>query len=743
MTIRPTRSPFQERWLWGALVAVIVCSGFAVLRAIDPRYFYVDDTESGAVGNWIQLGHLMREGQWFPTLVLDQWMSGNYPVEGQGGLWNPVQMFVNYIAPSVDDMSLLATLVKLGFSIVLAWGVYRVALEYGARPGWAAVAGASAPFTGFTLYFEHPSWVTSLIGTAWVVQAWASGVRYARGRSGPIPTFVFLYLAISVGYAHAALLAAVTIGALMIGEYVYRRKWQDVVRLAAVGVAAASAAAIAFLPGVLTSDVTWRTGNEGALNDNFLTAPWSETLTASIPSSVSSIESWTGETTTAPVTYIAWFVIPALAFIAWRAAQSSLKELSAPLILVVFALLFTAGPSDIGQIRWPARLLPFVALTILIVFVVLISRFGTTKPLRPRLIAAGLLVVVLVLRASSSGPQYFGRHVMWGFVIAAVGALVVLLGRRFGATAVAGLLLVTIVPVTMYQVSTYPKALNKWYLPTSQAEAKAQFPQWEGTTLQLGTRGLVRITEDTPRLPWHSLVFGNYAKDLDLDYVNAYTPVGHRDFTSILCMSFDGSTCEAAYQNVFAVDLYTQRTFADLMRLDRVVLQRKQYPHVDETPPPPGWKWIEPPAVTKGEIAVLERVDGPVSTAPGRVSATVGAEVTPESSSVDHEQLSVSSPNGGSVVFARLAWPGYTATLDGRPLQTKGIGGTFLYVDLPPGTENGDLEIHFDPPGWRVGFAGMGFGAFVLLVLTVLHYRNRFRRSRQREGTSATTTDSL
>ncbi|MFZ2177036.1 MAG: hypothetical protein WAW17_23980, partial [Rhodococcus sp. (in: high G+C Gram-positive bacteria)] len=95
------------------MVALTVCIGFVLILQIDSRYFYVDDTESGAVGNWLQLGHLMRSGQWFPTLVLDQWMAGNYPVEGQGGLWNPVQMLINFIAPSVDDLALLATAVKL------------------------------------------------------------------------------------------------------------------------------------------------------------------------------------------------------------------------------------------------------------------------------------------------------------------------------------------------------------------------------------------------------------------------------------------------------------------------------------------------------------------------------------------------------------------------------------------------------------------------------------------------------
>ncbi|MFC4606077.1 hypothetical protein [Rhodococcus kronopolitis] len=700
--------------------------GFLMIVSVDPRYFYADDTESGAVGNWLQLGHLMREGQ-FPSLVLDQWMAGNYPVEGQGGLWNPVQIFINYIAPSVDNMALLATLVKLAFAILLGWGVYRVALEYGARPPWAALAGAAVPFAGFTMYFEYPSWVTSLIGMAWVVQAWASGIRYARGRSGPIPVFVFLYLAISVGYVHAALMAGVTVGALMIGEYVYRPQWRTTVKLAAVGVSAAACGAITFLPGLLTSSVTWRTGEEGALNDNFLTAPWSETLTASIPSSVSAIESWTGETTTAPITYIAWFAVPALAFVAWRAAQSSLRELVTPLVLLVFILLFTAGPSDIGQIRWPARLLPFVAVFSMVLLAVLLSRFGTLRPLRARLVAAALIVLVLVIRASSAGPQYFGRHLMWGVAILAVGAVALYLGRRFGAEALVGLLILTIAPIAMYQVMTYPQALNKWYLPTSQADAKANFPDFEGTTLQLGKRALTKIDEETPDRPWTSQVYGNYAKDLDLDYVNAYTPVGHAAFASLLCMGFDGSTCPDAYGNVFRVDQYTGRTHADLMRLDRVVLQRKQYPDADAHPAPAGWHWAPVPEVAKGQIYILERDGGPVSGQAGRVSATVNATAEPEYTSVTSERVRVSSELGGSVVFARLAWPGYTATLNGEPLTTKGLGGTFLYVDLPPGTHDAELVINFRPPGQRLGFAAMGFGLVLLAALTVLYYRDRRR----------------
>lgn len=729
----------RERLGWGAAVAAVVILGYLLVLSVDPRFFYIDDTESGAIPNWLQLGRILRDGR-FPSLVLDQWMAGNYPVEGQGGLWNPIQMAINYISPSIDNLVLLATAVKLGFSILLAWGVYRVALVYGARANWAAVAGASAPFVGFTLFFENTSWVTALIGTAYITNAWASSVKYARGHSGPVVPFVFLYLAISVGYVHAAVMAGVMIGSVAIGERLFQRLWRPALKVCSVGIAAAACGAVTFLPGVLTSAVTWRSGDEGTFNDNFLTAPWSESLTASIPTAVTSIESWAGETTESPVTYIGWFVVPALAFIAWRRVPGGLRELAAPLILLAFALIFTAGPSDIGPIRWPARILPFVAIVALIVVVTLISRYGTLDRLRPRLFAAGLLTLVLLLRAGSSGPEFFGRHVLAALAILLVGALALLLAHRVSTRATAALLLATIAPVAMYQVATYEPPFDKWWLPATQSEATAEFPQWQGATLQLGSRALTETQADgpdDPQLPWHSQVYGNSAKVMGLDYVNAYTPVGYLDFANLLCFEHEGSTCPDAFVRLFETEPYTGKTYADLMQLQRVVLQKLQYPSAERETAPAGWRWVTAPTPESArQVYVLERVGGSIPAASGRVAATVNASADPISSNADSEHVTVSAPAGGSVVFSRLAWPGYTATLNGEPLQTKGLADIFLFVDLPPGTENADLEITFRPPGERLGLAAMAGGVMVLIGLVVLDVRRRRRPSAPEFGST-------
>ncbi|CAJ0557244.1 unnamed protein product, partial [Mesorhabditis spiculigera] len=197
-------------------------------------------------------------------------MAGNYPGRGSGWAVEPGPDLHQLHRTVRRQSRLLATLVKLAFAIILGWGVYRAARILCARSllgGQSPEAQCPLPGSPCTSSTRR----ASVIGMAWVVQAWASGIRYARGRSGPIPVFVFLYLAaISVGYVHAALMAGVTVGALMVGEYVRSPQWRTNSE-ARTGrrLAAKSLRRDHLLPGLLSSAVTWRTGEEKrTFNDN-------------------------------------------------------------------------------------------------------------------------------------------------------------------------------------------------------------------------------------------------------------------------------------------------------------------------------------------------------------------------------------------------------------------------------------------------------------------------------------------
>ncbi len=727
---QPRRMVFR----WGAITALGVVAGYIAVLLANARHFYTDDTESQYTPLWVMLGRHLRAGH-LPLMVPEQWMTGNYTME-EAGLFNPPQLLIDLIAPSVDNLALLATIVKLIFSIIAALGIYRICLVYGSRAPWAAVAGIAFPLTGWFLFFDEASWVTSLTGTAWMLHAWASAVRYARGPAGdrsryrtgtrgygPIPLFVFLYLAISVEYVFPAVEAALMLVAVAVGELVVQRAWRPVLRVAVVAGAAGMAGLMTYLPSMLSATVSWR-GNSQINNDRFLTVPWSESLNASLPSAMPAFTSWWGYVQPMPVTYIAWFLIPALAFVDWDRARRAWREFVTVALFAVMFLMWAAGPGTVGPLRWPARVLPMVAVGLLILVCVLLGRFGTVRDRRPRATAAAVLIGLLWVRTFSADPHDVWWHVLSALGVAAVGAAVVWLGLRRGTAAAAALTVVAMFPIAYLQVYAAQPTPMGWNLPAHRAEAEAAFPEFDGVTIQLGDRGLLQPADRSIQGAYGSLVFGNYAKDVHRNYVNGYTPNGHYWFGEMLCMRWDSSVCPDSFRRLFTPEPSTGRPPVDLMKLDRVVLQRAMFPDAGNHPAPPGWKWVDYPGHER-YILVLEREQGLISTENGRIADAHQVEATSLSETDRTSRARVGSESGGRVVFARLAWPGYRASLNGRELPVREVSKAFVAVDIPPGTTDADLTVSWEPPGWRLGVASAAGGLVVLAVMQWLYLRSR------------------
>ncbi|MFB7724007.1 hypothetical protein [Nocardia sp. NPDC056100] len=698
--------------------------GYIAVLLANARHFYTDDSESQYTGLWVFFGRAFRDGQ-FPFLLPQQWMSGNYTNE-EAGLFNPPQLLIDLIAPSVPNLAVYATIVKLIFAIIAGLGVYRVCLAYGSRPEWAAAAGVAFPFTGFFLFFDSASWFTAMSGTAWMIHAWASSVRYARGKGGPIPVFVYLYLAISVQYVFPAVEAAIMLVAVAIGELVWRGRaaWAPLARLTAAAAAAGAAGLITFLPSMLSAKVSWR-GTSQINNDQFLTVPWSESLNASLPSTLPAFNSWWGYIQPLPMVYIAWFLIPALAFVDWRAAKAQWKELTSIALFAAVMLMWTAGPGTIGPLRWPARVLPMLALGLLVLVCVLLGRFGTVQSWRNRGIAAGVLILLLWVRTFSADPHDVLWHVLSALVVGALVAGVVWLGRTRGTAAAVALTIVAMLPIAYFQVRSVQPTPMSWNLPADREEAKAAFPKFTtGTTLQLGDRGLLQPADKSLEGAYGSLVWGNYAKDLELDYVNGYTPNGHFYFGEMLCMRWDGSTCPDSYKRMFAPEPTTGRPLADLMLIDRIVLQKAMFPEAGNEPAPEGWHFTPVPGHEK-YIWVLERDGGPISTVNGRIGDAHNVDATSLSESGTSSVVRVSSETGGRITFARLGWPGYRVTLNGKTIPFTTVAKSFVAVDIPAGTKAAELEVTWRPPGWKIGIGAAAAGLIGIGVLQWLYLRSR------------------
>jgi uncharacterized membrane protein YfhO len=78
-------------------------------------------------------------------------------------------------------------------------------------------------------------------------------------------------------------------------------------------------------------------------------------------------------------------------------------------------------------------------------------------------------------------------------------------------------------------------------------------------------------------------------------------------------------------------------------------------------------------------------------------------------------------------------WPGYTATLDGRPVPVGSLKGVFVTVRVPAGTQAARLALSFRPPGTTLGLVLAALGVALmsaLMIFEVIFWRRRRERGR-------------
>lgn len=99
--------------------------------------------------------------------------------------------------------------------------------------------------------------------------------------------------------------------------------------------------------------------------------------------------------------------------------------------------------------------------------------------------------------------------------------------------------------------------------------------------------------------------------------------------------------------------------------------------------------------------------------------------------SQQHEQVHVDN-NGDTAAtlhFARMYWPGYTATLDGQPLTVSASeDGVLVDVEIPAGA-SGTVDLHYEPVTWRLAVPAALVAAGLLLTFTVIGLAAEHRRS--------------
>lgn len=739
MTAVPTADLERPRGLRRVLPAgsmlLFTLVGTVLPLVRTPSFYYWDDTAVAAAGVWQRIARSLLSGE-LPFLQLDMWRGGNLAAEAATGMWNPLMVGLMVLTYPIDDLAVAFAVAKVILFLLTAAGVYLLARSYAANPWLAAVAGTSYTLSGWVIFLDGTAWVNGTAATAILPWSWWAIHRAFQRefRPGSIVLAVVLgYLSASTGNPYAALALALVYASMAV-EAIIARKGAALAWLVGMGFTTLLLFLVAYLPFIYTSSSGARSAS-GLWNDEFLAVSMSDLLGLSSPTHEPYITIFGERPMVMPGTYLAWYVLPLVPWLKWRLLGQRWRELSSVLCFGAIYLLLVLGPSQIWLFRWPARLLPFLYLAVIVVFASLASAGLHTDRRRARFVLTAVAVFLGAWLAFSDNPAPWKWHGLAALLIlAGVTAIV-----RWGLAGARGVMVLLIGSLVFLGVQLVLHPLNSnttdYRPPTSKSAMQARFADRDGLTVQVISTGWL-LSKYPPAQAWQDVLTGNLPSLAGMDSTTAYSGIGFTKLDTALCSTFTGDACPELWTKLWRTPKGADRPLADLLRATHVVVLNG---YVPQPKVPAGW--VEE---SRTEVATVYRRVGPIQNPEGTISAW-GSGVQVSSDTRVGPVGEVGTVSTGAertrITFARVAWPGYNLTVDGKRVRTTAGPAGLLTAELPAGLTDARVELDFRPPGLRLGLALAGSGVLLLIGLVVLSILSQHRRQKtgsvRSDGTSA------
>lgn len=721
---RPRGSGIPE-YLYVIFVGLLATTGSLIPLLNNPRFYFYDDTQSGAFGIWYQIGENLRAGRW---MLFDDagWGAGNYAAEGQWGLWNPLIWIIGVLASFSGSAVIFSSVVKISFIAILAIGTFLLARNYGGSRVWSLAAGLGVSLTGFTVYMDAASWVTGLVVFALLPLAWL-GFRMIAGGKSPLLALVVGYLLVSVGYVHGTImLILVIVGVLL--ESGLRRDFRRFGALVGAGMLLGLTALAVYLPGVLTAPVTVRESEIS--NSGFLAPDLTGFASSWIGSSLPQVSGWWGNYSPVPLLYIAWF-LPIVLLADLSKVRRQLPLLVAPLFLLIASFGLVLAPSDMGPLRFPVRLTPYVSLSVLLIFAVVVSRCRSESLSKTR--AAVTLGVVLAgsYIAWGQDPDFALHWKFTALAIAGVGlVMIALYSNRIRLISdnrwlSVGTVIVLVSLATSFGQHHYYKAapLPDFGLPDATSEYSDPLHDAKGVTFIVGNPAAFG-----PEI-WDETLLANSWYLNEAKVQNLYSPLMFSAYGKDLCLDSHGWTCQQAREALFSTDTTTGVKLVDLLSIDTVQIIRDPTA-MSETDfagisTPVGWSEVR---ATKNTLLWVR--DVPLLDTGEVVWSTEGTRVSTLEVSSERLVLSVDKvpDDGGAVVISRLNWPGYNVR--GAEIANP-MRGYLVTLDVPANSQGQEIILEFRPPAWNLVVASLALALFLGASWILIDIVLRVRRSKE------------
>ncbi|MFT4299293.1 MAG: hypothetical protein QM597_06645 [Aeromicrobium sp.] len=697
-------------WSASSLAALAV---IAQRLIVNRQYFFWDDSQVASFGQWYDLGRRLHEGTW---TILDpgSWQGGNFLAEQQWGLWSPLAWVIGLGSHVQDNPVIYATFVKVAFLLLLQTAAFGLARSYGSSAPWAALAGVTAAVGGQTLYIDAPSWVPNLQGIALFALTWWMLRRHLDAGRGPGAYFAAAFLLVTLGYAFAVIAALFLFSALLAESWWLERDHARARRIVGLGVYLGLLVVFVYLPGILTASVTDHAGLS-VTNDQFLNLDLGDLAASTGATSLSSVAGWWGPIAPAPIHYIAWF-LPLFALLG-----PGLRRHGRPLLVVgvvaALSMAMVLGPSSVGPLLYPSRMLPYVGLCLAVAFAVIATKaWPTSVPWRRQALVVAIALAGL-WTAWTAQPDNLRWLAVGGAaqIAALVGVMSVgarITKPRIAPWAAGFSVLATVMLLGLQLGVCHAPPLAYFRVPNSvEAIGQVQAGSDEGVM----TVGDIYAIQGQPEA-WREVLIGNVWRVRQMDSASAYTVLPHRVLAQRLCLDLRGVSCPQAYERLFEVQPDGSRLVDDL-HLNTIIVARSAATEQSAAATEPvlrdGW------SMTQGKYTWTVHRDDPVEPAGGitRTSGVTVSDVTVRDTRVSFTVEEVEG-SAGTVVFSRIAWPGYR--VEGAE-QAAASEDFLLTVTLTPDDVGKEVVVSFRPPGWPVELASAVLAMMLAVAWTATH----------------------
>jgi hypothetical protein len=703
---------------------------FTLLFLRNHRFAYLDDRQADGVAKLVDMGRILQSGEW-PWLSTKVVNSGGYAVEYQNGVFNPLNLAFGVLMGGMDDAALASFLQLLAHVLLLTGAAAWLARLVGLSTAWAVAFAVSVGFGPYTVFWGA-AWYQAIVSFSWFVLAVAAAValhQTGRQRHGWL-LLAATYLCHQSGWPLAIPVLGLFVGGLVVARLVTGQPRGATAWIAAWYGGGVLTSLVGLYPLVMSFEFASRSSSISN-NSNFNVAPLEGLVHAADPAYRGWFYNFDGYLLQdLPHFYVAWFLLPVLVF--WRPPSSGslpahVRALGlATLGLLLVTALGALGPEQVLVFRFPTRFLQYSGFFLLLAAALLVAH-GTFTFSRRRLAVLGGILVLQLVNALQADPDSPGRIVAVSAVAAACCLALVLtrVGSSRTSDAVVAVGTVLVMAVVAF---VHPMARGvDWGFPHDLTTVEPL--TGEDYTLWFGNYAPLEHPGELPSpAPGTAAFYAEYHPSstgllVGERQVNGYSPLAHRFLREHLPIDDQGNFGDTGTELFTAEDPETGLTWLELLRVDQVITQLGPRDASLQELLDDSWQRVEEGSHT----ATYRRSPYDL---PGLLSyAAPGVEVAPrEACRLRHSreclEVTVSGDEPGRVVFARLWFPGYTATLDGEPVDVVRHDGTLVAVDLPAG-RSGELVMSYRSPGF-VPLAALAVAVVVGLgVAQVVQLRRR------------------